>query len=135
MLSFAQAEALKAEKRAALASQWKKPEAKVLDGSALDGLKLVTNESGEDDGLDFGATGVKSKRERTKNSAAKQTLDVSFRVAPAEICFIASALFVKIPVHSNAMSTSFHGRFDGSLSAVTLIRPEPTSIFPSTTFL
>ena len=84
VLSFAQAEALKAEKRAALASQWKKPEAKVLDGSALDGLKLVTNESGEDDGLDFGATGVKGKRERTKNSAAKQTLDVSFRVAPAQ---------------------------------------------------
>ena len=84
MLSFAQAEALKAEKRAALASQWKKPEAKVLDGSALEGLKLLTDEAGEVEGLDFGATGVKGKRERTKNSAAKQTLDVSFRVAPAQ---------------------------------------------------
>ena len=82
-LTFAQAEALKAEKRAALAAQWKKPEAKVLDGSALEGLKLMSGDADDAD-LDFGGVGVKGKRERTKNVASKQKVDVGFRIASTQ---------------------------------------------------
>lgn len=82
MLTLAQAEALKAEKRAALAAQWKKPEAKVLDGSALAGMKLV-GEGEDDDNLDFGGVGIKGKRERSKTNT-KQQVAVGFRVAPSQ---------------------------------------------------
>ena len=82
-LTFAQAEALKAEKRAALAAQWKRPEAKVLDGSALEGLKLMSGDADDAD-LDFGGVGVKSKRDRTKNTTSKQKVDVGFRIASTQ---------------------------------------------------
>ena len=82
-LTFAQAEALKAEKRAALAAQWKRPEAKVLDGSALEGLKLMSGDADDAD-LDFGGVGVKGKRDRTKNAASKQKVDVGFRIASTQ---------------------------------------------------
>ena len=52
------------------------------------------------------------------------------RLAPASKCFEALSLSVKMPVHSIAISTSssFHGSFAGSRSAVTFILPLPKSI-------
>jgi plasminogen activator inhibitor 1 RNA-binding protein len=82
-ITFEQAEALKAEKKKALAAQWKAPEAKVIDTSAFEGLSLASR--GNDDEVDVGnPTGPKAKRERTKNAGAKQTLVAAFRVAPTQ---------------------------------------------------
>src|SRR5688572_26382262 len=68
-------------------------------------------------------------------SAPSEGAETSTRLAPAVRCATALALALKMPVHSIAMSTpsSFHGSFDGSRSAETLILPLPTLIeSPST---
>src|ERR1700752_647989 len=68
-------------------------------------------------------------------SAPSAGAETSTRLAPAVRCAEALSLAVKMPVHSSAMSTprSFHGSFDGSRSADTLILPLPRLIeSPST---
>src|SRR6201991_2570579 len=68
-------------------------------------------------------------------SALSAGAETSTRLAPAARCAEALSLAVKMPVHSSAMSTpnSFHGSFDGSRSAETLILPLPRLIeSPST---
>src|SRR6185369_7511213 len=68
-------------------------------------------------------------------SALSAGAETSTRLAPAVRCAEALSLAVKMPVHSIAMSTpsSFHGSFDGSRSAETLILPLPRLIeSPST---
>src|ERR1700685_1248612 len=68
-------------------------------------------------------------------SAFSPGAEISTRLAPAVRCAEALSLAVKMPVHSIPMSTpsSFHGSFEGSRSAETLILPLPTLIeSPST---
>src|SRR6266702_333653 len=68
-------------------------------------------------------------------SAPSEGAETSTRLAPAVRWAEAFALALKMPVHSIAMSTpsSFHGSFDGSRSAETLILPLPRLIeSPST---
>src|SRR4029079_12463031 len=61
-------------------------------------------------------------------SAFSPGADIRTRLAPAVRWAVALSLAVKMPVHSSAMSTpsAFHGSFDGSRSAETLILPLPT---------
>src|SRR3954471_11403486 len=68
-------------------------------------------------------------------SAPSEGAETSTRLAPAVRWADALALALKMPVHSIAISTpsSFHGSFDGSRSAETLILPLPRLIeSPST---
>ena len=61
-------------------------------------------------------------------SAPEQGAETITRFEPFSRCSAAFARSVKMPVHSSAMSTSFHGSALGSRSAVTLIGPRPTSM-------
>src|SRR6201988_648564 len=73
--------------------------------------------------------------ETTVASALSAGAETSTRLAPAGRCAAGLFLAGKMPVHSSAMSTprSFHGSFDGSRSADTLILPLPRLIeSPST---
>src|SRR6266581_4860704 len=68
-------------------------------------------------------------------SAPSAGADTRTRLAPAVRCAEALSFAVKMPVHSNAMSTpsAFHGSLEGSRSAETLILPLPRLIeSPST---
>src|SRR6266581_6154537 len=68
-------------------------------------------------------------------SAPSAGADTRTRLAPAVRCAEALSFAVKMPVHSNAMSTpsAFHGSLEGSRSAETLILPSPRLIWsPST---
>jgi plasminogen activator inhibitor 1 RNA-binding protein len=81
-LTFEQAQALKAEAKKALAAQWKPAAAKVIDTSAFEGLSLAQREEAD---VDVGnPTGPKAKRERSKNVAEKQKIDLGFRIAPSQ---------------------------------------------------